>query len=435
MDITQRMEDVKARKRRQELAVSQSLEVVADNRSFQQIEDDKRDRCTEKEQLQRKKESLVEEENRVTKKFQSLKLIVSEAEKAFLTAKGVDKRHTELEGRISQISVRENEIRDNMSKINREVTIAERELATSERALDIDREKQKKEEAHVQAKILSLRGELDVLKRAINSTEDSCKNMSNRTSSSMIKKELDSISLSITEKDEVLREYQPQINVISSKIAHEEQVKKVVSDNISYRTIRKELDEKQSEYEVKRAAALKIDEATSGSRKPGVNSDGIGAIGAAYISEKKREVMRAEQEHQRFSDTRANLSGRLSALREQTDEYELKLNASQFKSIDERCRKKNIEFETTQMACTDLEAYLHALDRALLNFHTLKIKEVNKIIKELWQLIYRGEDIDNIEIVSGIEAAESGVSSGGRGDKSFNYRVVMKKGKILESVT
>ena len=47
------------------------------------------------------------------------------------------------------------------------------------------------------------------------------------------------------------------------------------------------------------------------------------------------------------------------------------------------------------------------VDRALLSYHTLKIREVNKIIKELWQLIYRGEDIDNIEIVSGIEDGET----------------------------
>jgi hypothetical protein len=29
-------------------------------------------------------------------------------------------------------------------------------------------------------------------------------------------------------------------------------------------------------------------------------------------------------------------------------------------------------------------------DRALMNFHTLKIREINKIIRELWQLIYKG---------------------------------------------
>ena len=30
-------------------------------------------------------------------------------------------------------------------------------------------------------------------------------------------------------------------------------------------------------------------------------------------------------------------------------------------------------------------------DKALQNFHTLKIREINKIIRELWQLIYKGQ--------------------------------------------
>jgi len=47
--------------------------------------------------------------------------------------------------------------------------------------------------------------------------------------------------------------------------------------------------------------------------------------------------------------------------------------------------------------------------------------EVNKRIRDLWLLTYKGEDITNIEIVSGQE-------TGSRAAKSYNYRVVMSKG-------
>ena len=59
----------------------------------------------------------------------------------------------------------------------------------------------------------------------------------------------------------------------------------------------------------------------------------------------------------------------------------------------------------------------------------MKIQEVNKIVKELWQLIYRGEDIDTIEIVSGEEDG-GGAGGGGVGTarRSYNYRVEMRKG-------
>lgn len=39
--------------------------------------------------------------------------------------------------------------------------------------------------------------------------------------------------------------------------------------------------------------------------------------------------------------------------------------------------------------------------QALLRFHTMKIADINKIIRELWAMTYSGEDIDMIEIVSG----------------------------------
>lgn len=47
--------------------------------------------------------------------------------------------------------------------------------------------------------------------------------------------------------------------------------------------------------------------------------------------------------------------------------------------------------------------------------------EVNKIIRELWILTYKGEDISSIEIVSGQEP-------GSRAQKSYNYRVVYQRG-------
>lgn len=65
-------------------------------------------------------------------------------------------------------------------------------------------------------------------------------------------------------------------------------------------------------------------------------------------------------------------------------------------------------------------------DKALQNFHTLKIREINKIIRELWQLIYKGQDIDSIEIESGQEEGAAATKT----TRSYNYRVVMRKGAV-----
>ena len=60
---------------------------------------------------------------------------------------------------------------------------------------------------------------------------------------------------------------------------------------------------------------------------------------------------------------------------------------------------------------------IQALEKALLAFHTAKMADINKIIKELWQKTYRNQDIDYIQIKADADGA-----------RSYNYRVVMMSG-------
>ena len=90
----------------------------------------------------------------------------------------------------------------------------------------------------------------------------------------------------------------------------------------------------------------------------------------------------------------------------------------------ERTRQQRVKLETTNMAVADLEKYWAALDKALLRYHGQKIGDINRIIRELWQRTYMGEDIESIEIVSGEENSSS------RASRSYNYRVVMRKGDV-----
>lgn len=93
------------------------------------------------------------------------------------------------------------------------------------------------------------------------------------------------------------------------------------------------------------------------------------------------------------------------------------LQAPQFAGIDELYRKQLIELKTTEAASADLEKYHRALEKALLAFHTTKMADINKIIKELWQKTYRNSDIDYIQVKADADGA-----------RSYNYRVVMHSG-------
>eukprot|EP00879_Flechtneria_rotunda_P018584 GHRR01019500.1.p1 GENE.GHRR01019500.1~~GHRR01019500.1.p1 ORF type:complete len:279 (+),score=89.57 GHRR01019500.1:83-919(+) len=96
------------------------------------------------------------------------------------------------------------------------------------------------------------------------------------------------------------------------------------------------------------------------------------------------------------------------------------LNDPKYHQIHARYRKQLIELKTTEMAAADLDKYHKALERALLAFHTGKMADINKIVKELWQKTYRGQDIDNIQIKADAEGTA----------RSYNYRVVMVSGGV-----
>merc|ERR1719217_311902 len=111
-----------------------------------------------------------------------------------------------------------------------------------------------------------------------------------------------------------------------------------------------------------------------------------------------------------------------------------------YHQIDERYRKVLIENETAQMTVKDLGRYYLALDKALMKYHTDKMKEINQSISEMWKTVYRGSDIDYIVVRS--DSEEDGVGAGAAnpvaapGDdagadaattrlSSYNYRVNM----------
>lgn len=52
-------------------------------------------------------------------------------------------------------------------------------------------------------------------------------------------------------------------------------------------------------------------------------------------------------------------------------------------------------------------------------YHSTKIDEINKRVRELWSLIYRGKDIDRVELRAEKTSAAA--------TASYNYRVVMRK--------
>lgn len=90
-----------------------------------------------------------------------------------------------------------------------------------------------------------------------------------------------------------------------------------------------------------------------------------------------------------------------------------------YKDAKQKYRESHIRVETTKAAIEDLAQCGAAVDKAVMQFHTMKMAEVNRIAGELWQSTYQGTDIDTILIRSDNE--------GTTGKRNYNYRLCMVK--------
>ena len=95
-----------------------------------------------------------------------------------------------------------------------------------------------------------------------------------------------------------------------------------------------------------------------------------------------------------------------------------------------------LEHTTTTMAMEDLESYHKALDKALMSYHRMKIKEINEFIRELWDQTYRGGDITAIEIRSDLdddiaEARGKARAAKGKSKVRLRYKVYQMEDGFL----
>ncbi|KAJ5037557.1 uncharacterized protein L3040_007729 [Drepanopeziza brunnea f. sp. 'multigermtubi'] len=189
-----------------------------------------------------------------------------------------------------------------------------------------------------------------------------------------------------------------EINKLKDRIADSDKTKKDIQDNIRYRKARRELEAVRTEI-----AELETHNA---------DEEYEMYLREYNRSEKRRELKTAE---------RGPITGTITAkdedLGKTMEDYE-----TDYKSAAEDYRKAHIEVETTKAAIDDMVKCTKALDSAILQFHSVKMEEINSIAGELWRATYQGTDVDTIMVRSDNENVSTTTTR-----RNFNYRVVMVK--------
>uniref|UniRef100_A0A669CU22 RAD50 double strand break repair protein n=1 Tax=Oreochromis niloticus TaxID=8128 RepID=A0A669CU22_ORENI len=136
------------------------------------------------------------------------------------------------------------------------------------------------------------------------------------------------------------------------------------------------------------------------------------------------QVMQLQRKLEDLKRNRSIALGRQKGFEDEILHYRKELREDQYDKADERYRNKMITMRTTELVIKDLDLYYKALDQTIMKFHSMKMDEINKIIRDLWRSTYRGQDIEYVEIRSDVDEN----SSAGVRRRVYNYRVVMVKG-------
>lgn len=147
----------------------------------------------------------------------------------------------------------------------------------------------------------------------------------------------------------------------------------------------------------------------------------MGQMKAAHLRNEHQDL---ENKIETLKTNHSLALGRQKGFEDEIMRYKKELREPQYKDAEEKHREMMIVMRTTELANKDLDIYYKTLDQAIMKFHSMKMEEINKIIRDLWRSTYRGQDIEYIEIRS--DGDESVSASDKR--RTYNYRVVMIKG-------
>ncbi|OXU24483.1 hypothetical protein TSAR_014049 [Trichomalopsis sarcophagae] len=135
----------------------------------------------------------------------------------------------------------------------------------------------------------------------------------------------------------------------------------------------------------------------------------------------RKEYQELQEKKDKFEKEKSEYKGALGELGIAIRNYKKSLNQEKYRMARHNYKEKQLQVVVQEEAVKNLKEYVTVLDKAMIQFHEERMNTVNKIMRQLWQLIYSGSDTTSIQIR--VQTTE------GIGDKkrSYNYKLVQVK--------
>ncbi len=375
-----------------------------DRRKIEDIEAEQDELNTKLNELRQSKDNFTQKLMKLNTTKTNLQNRVHEARVAFTHQQNEKDKQEEKKKEATALQTQKEELEGSRLTYAENLGKASAKLKQEGRELNTLREEVKKYESEYHDEVAKFRADVKSY-TDMKKNMDTLRNGAASHNVDALQQQHEKLKEDISKKQSKVSELSPEISAATTELSTQKDKQKNLNDVITLRAMKRE----KSDTEAK----LNIDGQAFHEKQK-------------RYAELQRGLQRYQQIQQKHIQVQATLQGRRQEVQRGIDNLESRLQSRAYKDIHDEHRKCLIDHETMLIAVSDLDTYYHALDNALLAFHTSRITEVNKVIKELWETIYRGEDIETIEIVSG----EEGSTTAARAARSYNYRVVMKKGDV-----
>lgn len=166
-----------------------------------------------------------------------------------------------------------------------------------------------------------------------------------------------------------------KIKSLNKEIAEQQNIERDLHDNFELKKIQKKVAEKQRELD-----NLLRDEREVDFQK---------------IIDKKAQLAR---EMEKITLNRTRMDGQMNEKRAIIDSLRAENNKPEYRDSVRNFKKAYYENLVYTKAVEDITTYCETLEKALTKFHSDKMEKINSTIRDLWRNIYKGNDIDFIQI-------------------------------------
>lgn len=188
------------------------------------------------------------------------------------------------------------------------------------------------------------------------------------------------------------------INKLKEEMTRQEVRKRELSDNVKLREIQEIINNLQEQY-----SNIK---------------EKLNTINYSEIFDEWQNLQSREQTILRQKNI---IKGNQEELERTVQQYVQELKKDIYKQAHKNYKSKCIELTVVEESILNLKEYSKVLDTAMIQYHEERMATVNRIIKQLWKLVYTGTDTTSIEIRTDATEGIGGTK------RTYNYKLIQMK--------